>query len=61
MVERKTNIKEIAEALDYFESVRKQIPDGNQIVLGILDEVEERLNKDLKKAVLQKFKKSKKD
>ena len=61
MTKRKSKDQQIAEALELFESMKERVPADNQVALGILGEVEEKLHKELKEAVLQKAKGRKKD
>lgn len=51
----------IAEALSFFESMRKQAPAGNEVIIEILDEQEKKLHEELLKAVLQRSKKGEED
>ena len=51
----------IAEALAFFESMRKQAPAGNEVIIEILDEQEKKLHEELLKAVLQRSKKADED
>ena len=51
----------IADALAFFESMRKQAPAGNEVIIEILDEQEKKLHEELLKAVLQRSKKGEDD
>ncbi len=51
----------LAEALSFFESMRRQAPAGNEIIIRILDEQEKKLHEDLLKAVLQRSQKAEED
>ena len=61
MAKKKLNDKEVAEAIAFVKTVRKQAPPENQIVTGFLDDWEHRLLEELFDSVIRKFKKPKKE
>ena len=61
MAKKRLNDKEVAEAIAFVKTVRKQAPTENQIVTIFLDDWEQRLHEELFNSVIQKFKKPKKE
>ena len=61
MVRRKSSDKEIAMALAFFKSIRKQAPAQNQIIIDLLDELERRLHDELYRSVIQELESTKED
>lgn len=60
MSKKKFRAKQIAEASEYVESMRKQTPPGNEVIIDSLNELKEKLSEMLLKAVLQESKRTKK-
>jgi hypothetical protein len=60
MSNKKFRSKEIAEASEYVESMRKQAPPGNEVIVDSLDELKGKLSEMLLKAVLEESKRAKK-
>ena len=50
---------EVAEALNFIKVISKQVPPGNQIILGFLAEKEQKLHEELFDAVIERSRKGK--